>query len=329
MSSDKITIKTRILPEDDAAFLYPLLATLQLCLSAYALVKFRRLSLEQQQSRRRYIFLLLLIFCLSATRFVLYLRENTPYIVNGPGSRRYVILIASPEETAISFGCTAALSLVGDAFLVWRATVVWSHKRVLRWLPTILYTCSFGVCVSSFVFKRRSLRAAIAAAATEPTEKQVESIPTTQALTWRIADFTMSVVVSIVTTVLIIARLLLVRKKMQNLGNDSQALRSTLPYMQIIVLLLESTVPFTLVGATAAIMHGFIDLKENKNMWALDAFPILIVLWTNSLALGPQFIALRIICGTSSTATNGTPVCLTAHSIRRRSYHIVAHSSHQ
>ncbi|KAH6902194.1 hypothetical protein BKA70DRAFT_1307434 [Coprinopsis sp. MPI-PUGE-AT-0042] len=312
--TEKVTINTHISPEGPAVFLYPALATLQLSLTAYALVRFCRLTSEQQISRRRYILFLLLILSLSTTRFALYLRENQEYIVDSPGLWKYSVMISSPLETAISFGCTTALSLVGDAFLVWRATVVWSHKPILRWFPIILYACSFGISLASAVVQMGTLHAIIAESATATAQESrgwddmtnndphcISRVQETYQF-WRASDFIMSVAVSVVTTTLIIARLLLLQRRVKNLAGNSAALRSTLPYRQIIALLLESALPFTLVGVAGAIATAFIDPEGKRNKWAMDASPILLVLWTNALALGPQFIALRIICGTAWTA---------------------------
>ncbi|KAH6880272.1 hypothetical protein BKA70DRAFT_1575876 [Coprinopsis sp. MPI-PUGE-AT-0042] len=317
---EKVTIKTHISPEDYAVFLYPTLAAVQLSLTVYSLVRFLRLTLEQRRARRRYILFLLLILCLSTTRFVLYLREDKEFIFDpGPGLWQYSIRISSLWETGISFGCTTALTLVGDAFLVWRATVVWSHRPILKWFPILLYICSFAVSMASSFFQWRSLHVILANSASTSTplgpgqqENMANSNPHHIAHVratyqfWRVADFSMSVAVSVVTTTLIIARLLLLQRRLKNLSVNSVALRSTLPYRQIIALVLESALPFTLVGVIGAIATAFIDPEGIRNKWALDSFPILLVLWTNALALGPQFIALRIICGTAWTSNPTT-----------------------
>ncbi|KAH6880274.1 hypothetical protein BKA70DRAFT_1575877 [Coprinopsis sp. MPI-PUGE-AT-0042] len=319
ISGEKITIKTHISPEDSAVFLYPTLAAVQLCLTVYSLVRFRRLTLERRKSRRRYILFLLLILGLSTTRFVLYLREDQEYIFDPPGLWQCSIMIASLSETAISFGCTTALALVGDAFLAWRAAIVWSHKPILKWCPILLYICSFAVSLASSFFQWRALHVILANSASNstalgPVQKdnmensdphRIAHVRATYQL-WRFADFTMSVAVSVATTTLIIARLLLLQRRLKNLSENSVALTSTLPYRQIIALVLESALPFTLVGVIGAVATAFIDLEGKRHKWALDSFPILLVLWTNALALGPQFIAFRIICGTTWTSNPST-----------------------
>ncbi|KAH6902133.1 hypothetical protein BKA70DRAFT_1435294 [Coprinopsis sp. MPI-PUGE-AT-0042] len=108
----------------------------------------------------------------------------------------------------------------------------------------------------------------------------------------------MSVVVSIVTTVMISARLVLMEKQMKRLALRSGTFRSVLPYRQVIALLLESAVPFTLVGVAGAIITGLINARNSEYSRAVSVFPFIMVLWTNALALGPQVIIFRIISGT-------------------------------
>ncbi|KAH6902201.1 hypothetical protein BKA70DRAFT_1568025 [Coprinopsis sp. MPI-PUGE-AT-0042] len=319
ISGEKVTIKTHISPEDSAVFLYPTLAAVQLCLTVYSLVRFRRLTLEQRKKPKAIHFVSPPDpwFINHPLRPVL---ERGPRIhFDPPGLWQCSIMIASLSETAISFGCTTALALVGDAFLVWRAAVVWSHKPILKWFPILLYICSFAVSLASSFFQWRALHVILANSASNSTAlgpvqqdnmensdpHHIAHVRATYQL-WRFADFSMSVAVSVATTTLIIARLLLLQRRLKNLSENSVALTSTLPYRQIIALVLESALPFTLVGVIGAVATVFIDPEGKRHKWALDSFPILLVLWTNALALGPQFIAFRIICGTTWTSNPST-----------------------
>ncbi|KAH6902131.1 hypothetical protein BKA70DRAFT_1567989 [Coprinopsis sp. MPI-PUGE-AT-0042] len=261
--------------------------------------------------RKHYAVFLLLILVLSLLRFSLYMREGTPHLVDSPGIRSYGAL-RSPYEYAASFVFTAALSLVGDAFLVWRATVVWTDHCILKRIPIVIYLIHFGVCLISSVFKFRALKDAAGVEAIPVGKKDMlrhwgrfSVCQRAQIVyqVWRTIDFAMSVVVNAVTTTMIIARLVLMERKMRRLATQSATLRSALPYRQVIVLLLESALPFTLVGVASAITTVLMDAKVNTYTRAVHLFPIMMVLWTNALALGPQIIILRTISGNTWTST--------------------------
>lgn len=81
--------------------------------------------------------------------------------MNAPGVGAKELGSHIPLEYLASFICTSLLSLLGDGFLVscacsshcstlimhkvWRATVIWNHSRMLRWLPIAVLTCSLGL----------------------------------------------------------------------------------------------------------------------------------------------------------------------------------------
>jgi hypothetical protein len=101
---------------------------------------------------------------------------------------------------------------------------------------------------------------------------------------WRIIDFSMSVVVSVVATTMIGARLLLMERKMKRISEQSGgSFRSVLPYRQILALILESALPFTLIGVASAICMATMDVKQYTYRRSKHVFPFLMVLWTNAL----------------------------------------------
>ncbi|KAH6902184.1 hypothetical protein BKA70DRAFT_1521291 [Coprinopsis sp. MPI-PUGE-AT-0042] len=274
----------QLLFEHVAILLYSLLATVQVYLSCLALSRFRGLTPEKQQKLRPYTFFLIFITISSLIRFGLYLREASPHVLDIPG-------LDSPMEYAISFACTSLLSLIGDAFLAWRATVVWSHNRIVKRVPVTVFVLSFGEWKKGGAIKRVQLAYKI----------------------WRMSDFSMSVMVNVVTTTLIVTRLLMMERKMRNLAKESTMFRSGLPYRRIIALLLESALPFTLVGIAGLICAGLLDPINNTYSRAIHAFPILMVAWTNALALGPQCIVLRVISGTTFASSTESPSVQISH----------------
>ncbi|KAH6902233.1 hypothetical protein BKA70DRAFT_1435393 [Coprinopsis sp. MPI-PUGE-AT-0042] len=286
-----------------------------ICLSAYALIQFRRLNREQKQSRRRrYVCFLVAILSLSLARFTLYLREPTPRY--SPELWKHSLVVESALESGFSFGCTAALSLLGDAFLVWRTTVIWSHNRILKSIPILLYIIYFGICVASSTLRFRALSDLIEETKvyvkrenkTPWTASHLETMEHTQSVyqIWCGIEFAMSAAVSVATTTLICIRLILLERKMKQVAANSSTFKSVLPYRQVLAILFESALPFTLVGVVGTIMAGFLDPSTSASSRAMYAFPLVTVLWTNGLALGPQFIIFRIISGTTWTSSPTT-----------------------
>ncbi|KAH6902174.1 hypothetical protein BKA70DRAFT_1521286 [Coprinopsis sp. MPI-PUGE-AT-0042] len=124
---------------------------------------------------------------------------------------------------------------------------------------------------------------------------------------WRITNFSTSVAVNAITTPMICICLILMERKMKRLSERTGAMfRSALPYRQLLTLLLESALPFTLVGVVGAICTGVIDDTDPTYRHAVHVLPILMVLWINALALGPQLIVFRIISGMTWTSRNPT-----------------------
>ncbi|KAH6902255.1 hypothetical protein BKA70DRAFT_1521345 [Coprinopsis sp. MPI-PUGE-AT-0042] len=311
---DVSRINNQIAIERAATVLYSIFAAFQVCLSGYTLIRFRRLKKEHQQIRRRYVYFLLVILCVSLVRFTLYLRENIPRY--SPDLWKNSVVYDSARELAVSFGLTAVLSLLGDAFLVWRTTIIWSHKRIIQCTPIVLYLIYFGICLASTTFRFRALTELIEETQAymrrrgDPrwTILHLETIDRTQSVyqVWCGIEFAMSAVVNVVTTTLICIRLILLERKMKRVAAASDTFRATLPYRQVLTLVLESALPCTLVAVAGAIMAGFLDPSKSTSTGALYGFPLMTVLWTNALALGPQFIIFRIISGTTWTSSPTT-----------------------
>jgi hypothetical protein len=105
---------------------------------------------------------------------------------------------------------------------------------------------------------------------------------------WRVSgvtEFSVSVLVNVVTTSLILSQILIVARRMNRLGSTvgSFQFKSTLPYRHLLMLLLESSLPLTLLGVTGAVLTGLLDTKGQDNSQAIHAFPIFMVMWTNAL----------------------------------------------
>lgn len=80
-------------------------------------------------------------------------------------------------------------------------------------------------------------------------------------------------------------------RRMKAVEARSGTFRSRLPYRRIVALLLESALPFTLIGILGASVTFCMDAKGGAHNWAVYAFPIIMVLWLNSLVSHPCFVA--------------------------------------
>ncbi|KAH6902235.1 hypothetical protein BKA70DRAFT_1521319 [Coprinopsis sp. MPI-PUGE-AT-0042] len=234
-------------------------------------------------------------------------KEATPRY--SPDLWKHSVVFNSAKEMGLSFACTAALSLLGDAFLVWRLVIIWSPNCILKFIPVVLYIIYFGICIASSTLRFRALSDLIEETKAYMTRRDeprwkvfhLETIDHTQLVyqIWCGIEFAMSVVVSATTTTLICIRLILLERKMKRVAARSSAFKSVVPYRQVLALLIESALPFTLVGVAGAIMAVFLNPSSNASTKAMYAFPFVTVLWTNGLALGPQFIIFRIVSGTA------------------------------
>ncbi|KAH6869097.1 hypothetical protein BKA70DRAFT_1491418 [Coprinopsis sp. MPI-PUGE-AT-0042] len=268
-----------------AALLYSSLGAFQVYLTGHAASRFFRLPLE----------------------------ETTVNLTDWPDRTLAADAISlSPPELVISYTATTLQALVGDAFLVWRASLLWNHNRILKWFPVAIYAVYLA-------FSPRSSKSMLGRRTSLPSRSSTDQIltlkwPITCFLSPRIAlrrlfilDFVASVVVSGITTWLIIIRLLLAKRKMQRivreLGGD--AFKSTLPYGRVITLLLESALPFTLVGVAGAIATAFIDADAGGVDKASQGSIVMYAIWCNSLAFGPQLIIFQILSEATWT-TNPT-----------------------
>ncbi|KAH6902160.1 hypothetical protein BKA70DRAFT_1521281 [Coprinopsis sp. MPI-PUGE-AT-0042] len=298
-----------------AALLYSSLGAFQVYLTGHAASRFFRLPLEKRRRLQRYVYLLAFILLISITRFILYIRETTVNLTDWPDRTLAADAIPlSPPELVISYTATTLQALVGDAFLVWRASLLWNHNRILKWFPVAIYAVYLGVSIFSTVLKVHAWKENfIAFSQLDGPNPDIE-MANHMLLVARIAlrrlfilDFVASVVVSGITTWLIIIRLLLAKRKMQRivreLGGD--AFRSTLPYGRVITLLLESALPFTLVGVAGAIATAFIDADAGGVDKASQGSIVMYAIWCNSLAFGPQLIIFQILSEATWT-TNPT-----------------------
>jgi hypothetical protein len=150
-----------------------------------------------------------------------------------------------------------------------------------------------GVCVFSSVLKARTWKDNFTAFSEfdkpDPNVEHAQELLHLARIAHQnlfILDFSTSVVVSSMTTGLIMARLLLARKKMQRIVGElglGGTFKSTLPYGRVVTLLLEPALPFTLVGVVGAIATAFLSAETGEFNAANKATIVIYAIWCNSL----------------------------------------------
>ncbi|KAH6869087.1 hypothetical protein BKA70DRAFT_1242585 [Coprinopsis sp. MPI-PUGE-AT-0042] len=277
----------------------------QACVSVHAMTQFYRLPLQKRADRIGYVAILALMMALSTFSCVLLLRQ--PYIplmdAKGFSSRA---MIKTATESKIASVCKVTLELVGGAFMIWRASIAWSHNRILRWIPSAIYGAYFAtLALPSSVQDDLALDAATF----EPFQAAYQW--------WRAADYGGSVAVSLVATALIGVHVYLEQ------GVTGSVMGAT-------TILVETGFPSTLIGFAGFFLSGAVDDGSGldpplREAWissynrALSINCLMHNTWTNTLALGCQIILFQVLSNATwvsnpkSTAqslpvnTTGTP----------------------
>ncbi|KAH6902132.1 hypothetical protein BKA70DRAFT_674623 [Coprinopsis sp. MPI-PUGE-AT-0042] len=196
-----------------ATYLLSSLWGIQACLLVHTLTQFNHSPVEQRKDRRRFVFFSGLVFLLSTTSWVFFLREPSIPLMDPFAS--YQDMYNEREsilDSASRIGCNHAASLVGVAFLISRATITWNHTHYSRWIPSAAYMLYLGVCIASTFFQVDALRRLSRAASdlwdqngsvsiwdavevTDPLQKSFKW--------WRKAEFMGSVAVSVISALMI------------------------------------------------------------------------------------------------------------------------------
>ncbi|KAH6902183.1 hypothetical protein BKA70DRAFT_1229226 [Coprinopsis sp. MPI-PUGE-AT-0042] len=272
----------------------------QACVSVHAMTRFYHLPLQKRADRIGYVAILALMMALSTLSCVLLLRQ--PYIpLMDAKSFTSSAMFKTAIESKIASACKITIELVGGAFMIWRASIAWSHNRILRWIPSAVYGAYFGLCVTSIYFQIKSLNRVAEATLVLPST--VQDNLTLDAATfepfqvayqwWRAADYGGSVAVSLVATAFIGVRVYLVQ------GATGSVMGAT-------TILVETGFPSTLIGFAGLFLSGAADdggrLDPSlREVWrstysrALSINCLMHNTWTNTLALGCQVILFQVL----------------------------------
>ncbi|KAH6880282.1 hypothetical protein BKA70DRAFT_1343632 [Coprinopsis sp. MPI-PUGE-AT-0042] len=295
-----------------ATFLHPPLLGFQLCIVFLVLYHFHYLSLEQRKARARYVYLSLLLSLLSMGHVFLSIGMASLSWGDGyfPIDMDQIILRKlSPTLAALE----ATISLIGDAFWVWRATIIWGDHHFLKWVPLTLYLIRFGTCIGSWLLLVCRVSSYIARAyqlfddPMSEMERGNELIRLAQTLSKKLAisGYTVSTGLSLATTALIIIRLLSMKRKMASLMGGDSRFRSTIPYGHVIAVLLESALPLAFLSTVGAISEALAKPYYPNHINMAGTIGIVIYpIWASFLALGPQIVIVQIMSGWTWTSTS-------------------------
>jgi len=184
-----------------------------------------------------------------------------------------------------TFGTAAnqVTNFLGDGLLLYRCFIIWQGNWWIILFPLLIYLGSVAMAMVTLV------QSALPGADFFRGETVNFGVP------WA----ALSVSLNIIVTCLITFKLLSARRQLkQSLPEDSLRM-----YTGVSAILVESALPFSVLGIVFAVTYG-------KN---LDVGPAFLFVWAAFCALSPQFIIFRVTVGkswTANTITRGTTVTM-------------------
>ncbi|KAH6902158.1 hypothetical protein BKA70DRAFT_1568004 [Coprinopsis sp. MPI-PUGE-AT-0042] len=270
----------------------------QFCLSIHAFTRFYTTSLDKQQQRVRYLALLSVIMILSTC---------------SPLSSSYHDLsnaVGTANECAALIGGKGLLALVGNGFMVWRAATIWNANLSVKQLASAAFTGYVGVCIFSVAFQVHALRSLAAAAplidfnqsygwslGDSPINPMLQGI----FRQWRVVEFAASVGFNAILSALTCARLISTMKSQEpRSGRSAASFEFPVTCRRLSIALLDSALPFALLGIAGLLSRGHIYASENfATSPMIDITDLTHTLWNQLLALGTQVMLFRILSGTA------------------------------
>ncbi|TFK20479.1 hypothetical protein FA15DRAFT_720503 [Coprinopsis marcescibilis] len=135
----------------------------------------------------------------------------------------------------------ALVQLAGEGLLLHRCLIIWDYRKVVKLPISTLYVSVVGIGVAALVHESIQPVASVSAL--------VEWRECTQQL-WA-AYFVTSVILNCVTTGMIALPIIRMRRRFRKLGLITPHQQS---YIRILAILIESSLPFTLIGTAAVIV---------------------------------------------------------------------------
>ncbi|KAJ7261160.1 hypothetical protein C8J57DRAFT_1337236 [Mycena rebaudengoi] len=161
---------------------------------------------------------------------------------------------------------------LGDALLIYRCFIIWNRRWSVMAFPILLYLGAIAMGIMTIV---------------------QGAVPGSNFFRGKVVNFgvpwaTLSVALNVTITGLISYRILRARSMLKRLQEGSGSLNV---YVSVAAVLIESALPFSILGIIFAVTFG-------KN---LDQAPGFLFAWATFATLSPQFIIFRVATGRAWT----------------------------
>ncbi|KAJ2915228.1 hypothetical protein MD484_g5178, partial [Candolleomyces efflorescens] len=166
-----------------------------------------------------------------------------------------------------------ALDIIGNGILIYRCYVIWEGRLWVPILPTVIFLISIVMAVLSLTASASPLVSIDLGGALGDT-------------VWGTTWFLLSVAVNVLVTALITSRIVREQKRLGRVL-DTHRVRV---YTDVVAILIESALPFTVLGIVAGVMHAVGYLNP-------DLSDALVEAWFAFCALSPQLIIFRVMTG--------------------------------
>ncbi|KAH6869102.1 hypothetical protein BKA70DRAFT_1491424 [Coprinopsis sp. MPI-PUGE-AT-0042] len=288
-------------------YLFTSLWGAQCCLSVHALTQLYISPIEKKSGRICYAVLLGVVMILSTFPFVLFVREPYVPLIDSKSYHELSNAVGTANEGAFLVSSKVLLALVGNGFMAWRATTIWNVNRFVKWMASAAYLFYTGVCILSVAFQVHALRSLEASAPVIDFEQgyswSLGDSPINPMLQgifrqWRAVEFSASVGFNAILAVLICARFISTTKSQGPRTRRWAALFEPVTYRRWIIALLNSALPFTLLGIAGLLSRGQINSENYGAYTGIDINNLMHTLWNQVLALGTQVMLFRILSGT-------------------------------
>ncbi|THU89938.1 hypothetical protein K435DRAFT_781429 [Dendrothele bispora CBS 962.96] len=158
-------------------------------------------------------------------------------------------------------------NFLGDALLIYRCAIIWGKRWYVIFLPVLMFLASTALAILSVV----------------ESALPGSSFFQTHVINFAVPWISLTCTLNAIVTVLIAGRILYARKQIREVMPEIDAD----VYTGIVAILIESALPFTLVGIVFAIV---LSKEQPVQLFFAD-------LWGSYVGLAPQLIILRVAMG--------------------------------
>jgi len=190
---------------------------------------------------------------------------------NGPGGPLgYLQANSSIWWQTLGTAANQVSNFIGDGLLMYRCFVIYNNNPLVIVFPVILYLGSISMAVMTLI------------QSAAPGSNFFQGKTVNFGVPWA----SLSVALNVTLTCLIILRILRARKNARKYFDDHDTI-----YTSLASILVESSLPFSILGIAFAITYGK----------TLDEGPAFLFAWSAFSGLSPQFIIFRVATGRAWT----------------------------